>query len=227
MGEPTTLQTPQESGHMGLLEGLTIGLLVTVAFVTVPQWLRWYTFELLPKRWQLPADWEWYRDVLQMAFALLLVTGTWRRSGLRIGRIRQHWWKVLIVCGLPVAAFAIVLPFLPASPFHFHTVTPWLVSPGAQEIVFIGFLYGHFDRITPANVHRRVPVRWALVLTAAMFSLWHTPNFLWLPAGWVTFQLAYAFVAMMVYGLARQWTGSVYYGILTHMACNLAGHLIG
>ena len=205
---------------MGLREGLSIGVLVTIAFVTTPQWLGWYTFRLLPETWRTDVNWEWYGDVLQMLFALLLVLSTPRRSGLRIGRIRQHWWKVLIVCGgIPLVWYA-VMQFLPPSPFEFITASHWIVSPGAQELVFTGYLYGHFERVTTANVYRRIPIRGALVLTALFFSLWHVQNFLWLPAGWISFQLGYTFVGMMIYGLSRQWTGSAFYCFIPHMIVN-------
>jgi membrane protease YdiL (CAAX protease family) len=69
-------------------------------------------------------------------------------------------------------------------------------------------------------VHPRVPIARALLLTAMYFALWHTPNLFALPPGYFLFQLFYTGVLSMIPGLARQWTGSIYYGIMTHAAVN-------
>ena len=88
------------------------------------------------------------------------------------------------------------------------------------RIVFTGYLYGHFERVMPGNVHRRLPIRWALVVTALFFGLCHGANFLSVPADWVILQMVWAFVVMLIYGLSRQWTGSILYCIGIHMIIN-------
>ena len=162
----------------------------------------------------------WYRDILTLAFALLLTCGSWKRSGIRFGAIKQHWRGVLLVCGIPIVLTALIYPFLPERPFSNMPILMWLTSPWHQDLVFSGYLYGRFEQLVPSYVHRKVRIRWALVLAALFFSLHHLPNFFSLSAGYVTFQLVYTFLGMILAGLSRQWTGSMVYVALTHMAVN-------
>ena len=63
--------------------------------------------------------------------------------------------------------------------------------------------------------------RGVLLLTAALFALWHVPNFgRGMSIGFVCFQLAYTGLGALVIGMARVWTGSVWYGLITHCANN-------
>ena len=201
-------------------EDLVLALVLTIMLSVLP---RWRVFE---QAWlrdfaglkQLP--WQWYASILFVAAALLLSLTAPHRSGLRTGRIREHWRGVLLVCGGTVLATALVYPQLPVRPWGDASVTMWTLSPVAQELLFFGYIYGRLDTSFPGYVHRRVPIARALLLTAMYFALWHTPNFLSLPAGYVVFQLFYTGVLSIVPGLARQWTGSIYYGILTHVSVN-------
>ena len=87
----------------------------------------------------------------------------------------------------------------------------WLISPAAQDLVFVGFLYGRFEKLFPTDVHARLPIRWALVITALYFAAWHLPNFGAMNPWYVLFQLVYVIFGCIVMGLSRQWTGSVIY----------------
>ena len=121
----------------------------------------------------------------------------------------------------PVGLVAIVYPILPERPFAGRTFHMWLTSPLHQELVFAGYLYGRFEQLAPSYVHQKIRIRWALILAAIFFSAMHLPWFLYASVGYVLFMLTYTFVGMVVTGLARQWTGSLLYGAVAHMAVNL------
>ncbi len=61
------------------------------------------------------------------------------------------------------------------------------------------------------------------MLAALFFSLHHCPGLLSpsVSVQYIAFQLVYTFLGMLLVGLARQWTGSILYGAVTHMAVNL------
>jgi membrane protease YdiL (CAAX protease family) len=160
----------------------------------------------------------WY-NLLQLAYGLMLALPTWRRSGLCIGEIRRHRGPVLLVCGLPVALTAIVYPQLDEQPFASAGWNFWLIGPPAEELIFSGFLYGRLRLTFTGVLHPRAPIHSALVVTAALFALWHVPM-LSESISYGVFQVAYTFVGGVFIGLARQWTGSILYGTLCHMAVN-------
>jgi membrane protease YdiL (CAAX protease family) len=164
--------------------------------------------------------WHWYVNLVFLALGLLLTLPCRRRSGLRVGAIREHWKKVLLVCGGSVLVTAIVYPLLPTRPWGQVPMTMWLISPLAQSLIFIGYLYGRLQEAFPGHVHARVPIERGLLLTVCFFGLWHVPNFGSLPFGYVVFQLFYTSVLAIIPGLSRQWTGSIWYAVLCHSAIN-------
>lgn len=175
-------------------------------------------------KWAAPAlrqaGSEHVYGLFHLAFGLLLLAAAPRRSGLCLGDIRTAWKGVLLVCAGPVLATAIVYPLLPTRPWGGQSVHMWLTSPLAQQAVFTGYIFGGLDRLFPGRVWQRLPFTRGLLLTAAYFAAYHLPNFLGLPGGYVAFQLCYTFAGCMIVGLARVWTGSILYGVLTHMAVN-------
>ena len=200
---------------------LAVALVVTFAARAIPSW------RALGEVWrdQLRGDavmsYELFHDLVLLGLGACLALSAPRRSGLRIGAVRDHWRAVLLVCAVPVLATALVYPNLPERPFAGSSWSMWLISPLAQDLVFIGFLYGQLDRVFPGHVHPRVPVSRALVLTAAFFALWHVPNISGVSAGYLLFQLAYTSAGLIVAGLSRQWTGSIVYCTMVHSAVNL------
>lgn len=201
-------------------EELAIGLVLVVAAGTFPVWRPFeqaWTRDLAGLR---ALSWPVYLDFVSLALGLLLALPTRERSGLRFGSIRQHWRRVLLVCALPPLITALVYPRLPVRPFADHPWTMWAVSPLAQDLVFVGYLYGRLERVFPAYLHPRVPVRWALALTVAFFALWHSPALLGRHPGYALFQLFYTSVPMLIPALARQWTGSMLPVWACHAAVN-------
>lgn len=153
-----------------------------------------------------------------LAMGVLLAGSSLRQSGLIIGDIRNNWLRVLIVCGIPLLLVAFDDS---ETPFSDESYTMWLISPVAQDLIFIGFLYGQLERVFPGMVHRRVPLSRSLVLTSFFFAIFHLPN---LAAGidpsFMAFQLAYTGIGLLIVGLSRQWTGSILYVTLTHTIVN-------
>lgn len=211
---------PSPPDALARREGVAVALALTLAAMTVPG------SRLLGRLWLddflglHSVPWPVVASFSLLAFGLLLSLPTRERSGLRVGSIRQHWRRVLLVCGLPPLLTALVYPNLPVRPFSGAYFTMWLVSPLAQTTIFLGFLYGFLEPRFPGHVHPRVPVRWALVVTMLLFALWHVPNFLGTAAGYVWFQLFYTGVLGIVPALSRQWTGSIWYAALCHSAVN-------
>ena len=204
-----------------LLMWLAVALVITFAARAIPSWY------LLGRFWQDQLGGEAtlpygrFHSLVLLALGGCLALSAPRASGLRIGTLRRHWRGVLLVCGVPIALTALVYPNLSERPFAGADWSMWAISPLAQDLVFMGFLYGQFERVCPGKVHRRLPPNRALLLTALFFALWHVPNLASMSVGYVAFQLAYTSTGLIVVGLSRQWTGSILYGTLVHSAVNL------
>lgn len=223
--DPAKMIGPRTRAN-ALGQEICLALVLTLAYTAIPDWLvqwAWQFISLPPQGWRF-ADidyWmNWAARLLELALGLLLALSAPIRSGICLGHIRRHWGKVLLVCALPAAVVLAVYPFLPFRPFAKQLMTVWLISPLAQDLMFIGYLYGRIESAAPSPVHRRIPIRWALVLTAAFFSLHHIVSLGIWPAGFVAFQMLYTFLGLLLVGLSRQWTGSFLYVVAAHMAVN-------
>jgi membrane protease YdiL (CAAX protease family) len=201
-------------------EDLVLALVLTITISLFPRWRPFEQAWVQNFAGLKALSWHWYVSILFVAAGLLLTLPTRQRSGLCVGRIREHWRRVLLVCGGAVLATALVYPLLSVRPWGDASVTMWTLSPIGQQLIFLGYLYGRLEQSFPGHVHPRVPLSRALLLTVCFFALWHTPNFFSLPAGYVLFQLFYTGVLAIIPGLSRQWTGSIYYAVLTHAAVN-------
>jgi len=189
---------------------LVLALVVTIAARAIPAW----SF-LVDRRTELPA--EIVHDLVLLAMGLCLALSAPRRSGLCVGTIREHWRGVLLVCALPVLVTAVVYPNLAERPFGTSSWSMWAISPLAQDLIFVGFLYGWFERAFAGGKG----ISRALLLTALFFALWHLPNLgRGMSPGFVAFQMVYTAVGLLVVGLSRQWTGSILYAVATHTAVN-------
>ena len=199
---------------------LSLALVVTIAASAIPGW------SLLVRAWNADVlglqslPWPVVRSFALLAVGIVLALPTRERSGVRLGSIREHRRAVLLVCGLPVLATALVYPLLPVRPFASGYMTMWAVSPLAQQLVFTGFIYGLLEPHFSAFVHPRVRVRRALVLSTLLWGLWHVPNFATMSTGYVWFQLFYTGVLGIVPALSRQWTGSILPAVACHTAVN-------
>jgi membrane protease YdiL (CAAX protease family) len=201
-------------------EELLLALVLTIGASTFYRW-RFFEQAWVQDSVGLKAlPWHWYVSLLFLGLGLLLALPTRKRSGLGPGSIGLHWKRVLLVCGGAVLATALVYPQLPTRPWANSSITMWLISPLAQSLFFIGYLYGRLEHAFPGYIHPRLPFTRALVLTVTFFAFWHLPNAFSLPFGYFLFQLFYTSVLQMIPWLSRQWTGSIWYAVLTHSAIN-------
>lgn len=203
----------------GRTETLLLALVLVAAFHAIPRWLA---------RFLAGTDWckemsedafSTFYDALSGVMPLTLCLSAPVRSGLGLGRWQGRIWKVLGVCALPVALTAVIYPFT-SMPFKDTPIGTWLISPAAQDLLFTGYLYGVFVAVFPGRLSGKVSLEKAIPMTALFFALWHLPNFAGLPVGYVVFQLIYVFIGGVWVLLARQMTGSLWPGVLTHMAVN-------
>lgn len=201
---------------------LALALVVTVAARAVPDWPYLQVAYVRSQGGSVAGQsMDLFANLVLLVMAALLCLSAPLRSGLRIGAIREHWRGVLIVCGGPIVLAAIVYPNLTERPFAGAGASMYTVSPLAQELLFAGFLYGHLERAFPGHLHARLRLRKAVPLTAVFFAIWHLPNFgSDMSAGFVAFQLIYTGLGALVGGLARQWTGSMIYGLVPHCVNN-------
>src|SRR4051794_13277041 len=106
--EPETSTTPPTAPQQSWPEMLAIALVITLASNAVPNWaISLGTWRLLPKP-HTPQQMQTLLDSLALAFGLLLVLPTPRRSGLILGKIDRHLWKIALVVIVPIILTAIV-----------------------------------------------------------------------------------------------------------------------
>lgn len=199
---------------------LAIALVVTLSARAIPSW---YSLGMIWKNQLGGAEtlsYELFHDLVLLILGLCLALSAPRRSGLVLGAVRQRWRGLLLVCGGPMLICALVYPNLAERPFSDNGWTMWAVSPLAQDLVFIGFLYGQLELAFPGYVHSRIKLSRALLLTSAFFALWHVPNLAGMSSGYVGFQLTYTAGGLAMVGLSRQWTGSILYATITHSVVN-------
>jgi Type II CAAX prenyl endopeptidase Rce1-like len=161
-----------------------------------------------------------FADLVLILVGLVLTLPAPRASGLCVGRIREHWRKVLVLTAVPVALTAIVYPLLPERPFANSDLSIWLTSPLAQDLFFGGVIYRLLRPHFAGRVHPGLPFEWVLPVGGLFFAGWHLQNLAYFSAEYVAFQLAYTWAGYTVVGLTRQWTGSLAYVTLAHMAGN-------
>lgn len=80
-----------------------------------------------------------------------------------------------------------------------------ILVPMAEELLFRAFLVGELKRVLPVN--------WACVCSAVIFSIAH----------WNVLQSAYTFVAGLALAFIYAWTESIYFTIALHACFNLCG----
>ena len=147
------LETQQQCASSGTRlsswpELLSIALIVTAAAHAIPNWVCEY---ILPYGFKGAYDWANnhlgfgnFYDTVALLFGVILAAPAPRRNGLCIGAIQKHWWRVLIVMAIPITLTAIVYPRLSVRPFAGASISMWLISPLAQDLVFVGYIYGRF-----------------------------------------------------------------------------------
>ena len=202
---------------------LMLAFLLIVASRTLPLRLACFAYY---NEWEIVArlGYPAVYDLSFLAFSLLLIAHDPVGYGVRVGSIGTMWRRVLLFCGGPLIITAIVCSQI-STPFSGGPITDWLISPIAQDLLFAGYLYRHLSEHFPGLVHDRLPIAKAILITAGFFALWHVPLLPMENVGaFIWFQLLYTFVGACLMGLVRQWTGSLVYGTLAHMAGNAIAH---
>jgi hypothetical protein len=161
-----------------------------------------------------------FADLVLITMGLVLTVPNPGTSGLRIGRIREHWKGVLVLTAGPVVLTAAVYPNLPERPFAGSDLSIWLTSPLAQDLFFGGVIYRLLRPHFASRVHPCLPFEWALPVGGLFFAGWHLQNLAYFSHQYVLFQLLYTWAGYTLIGLTRQWTGSLLYITLAHMAGN-------
>lgn len=204
---------------LGVAESLLLATVLVAAFLSIPGWVMHY----LPARAiynRLGANgYGTLYDGISVLMPLLLCLAAPVRSGLVLGQWRGQTLKIVGICALPIVLTGIIYP-LTSRPFSGERIGVWLVSPLAQDLLFAGYLYGVFATTFAGVVHPRVRIGRAVLVTAVFFGFMHVPNFGDMTASYVAFQLLYTSVGSAWMLLARQLTGSVLPGVMTHMAVN-------
>jgi hypothetical protein len=202
-------------------EALSLATALTILAIVLPwsgqvNYLYTHYFESVPGL----GHFSRFADVCLIVVGLILTLPVPSESGLRIGNIREHWKGVLLLTAGPVLVCALVYPRLPTQPFEKSDLSIWLTSPLAQDLMFGGVIYRILRPHFSGYIHPRVKLEWALPVGGLFFAGWHTQNFAVFPTGYVLFQLLYTWAAFTFVGLTRQWTGSILYVNLAHMAGN-------
>ena len=205
-------------------EWLALALLITFGAWALPMCLYLEVFRSIPKDSRNYLDSTWGLDnviyLIELAYGLILAVPTWKRSGLHFGQLRGNVGWVLLVCGSSVVFAAVVVhPLWPGRGFEKSPIGTWLISPLAQELVF-SYLYGRFEPLWPNYVHHRFRIKQAMVISNLFFAASHLPGIFDASTGYILLQCIYTFFGGCLVGLARQWTGSMFYGTITHMAIN-------
>lgn len=205
---------------MSRLEVLGLGIVLVFAYHGIQRLLFFYVLdsERIYRDYGETA-WRYAYDLAALVMPLILCLVTPKRSGLVLGNWRGHWRRTVGVCMVPVVATAIVYPYT-SQPFTGGTAGGWLISPLAQDLLFAGYIYGLIGKTFTGSIDRRGIINSAVVVTALLFSLWHTPNFSGIAPAYVTFQLLYTFAFYNLMLLPRRWTGSILPVVITHMAVN-------
>ena len=155
-----------------------------------------------------------------LAISILLVIHDPKQYGLGLGDFRTKWKWLLVLCGIPILLTLLVYPRLTVKPFHGGPIGIWLISPLAQDLMFAGYFYEKSRQVFPGKIGERVPFERCIIVTAMLFAFWHTPGLSYFGGWYIWFQLVYTFLGACLVGIIRQWTNSIVYITLIHMAVN-------
>ena len=199
---------------------LSLAIVLVFTMHALPAWLVGMAkyFELPIVRMLGAANLD---QLLFLVIAIALVAHDPAGYGLRLGDgMRKKWPAVLGMCAVPIVLTGLVYPFLPSRPFSGGPIAIWLISPPAQDLFFAGFLYRWFSVYFPGTISESVKANRCILLTAACFSIWHLPGIAYGIGSYIWFQLGYTFLGACLMGVIRQWTGSILYIMIVHMAVN-------
>ncbi len=199
---------------------LTLAIVLVFSSHALPAWLvgmaKYFEWPLVKTLGTVNSE-----QLLFLIFAIALVAHDPTGYGLRLGdNLRKKWPRLLGLCVTPIGITALVYPFLPSKPFSGGPIAIWLISPPAQDLFFAGYLYRWFSIHFPGTITESIKINRCILLTASCFSIWHIPGVAYGIGSFIWFQLAYTFLGACLMGIIRQWTGSIVYIMLVHVAVN-------
>ncbi len=192
------------------------GLALALAFSGVP-------VSALVNSW-FPSDSPEVQSALFSAyyFVLGVLTTVWwpRRFGWQLGTVLQEWRLLLGLAGLLTAlGLGFVLLSGPI-PFHNFPWSQFTLVPFTEEALFRGLFYtGILALLRRAGWGPRATAL-TVAISAVAFGLAHSANYLYYPAGFVTFQIVEATLLGALLGWTRARTGSIYPAIGLHALLN-------
>jgi membrane protease YdiL (CAAX protease family) len=157
----------------------------------------------------------------------VLTTIWWpRRFGWQTGTIRAHWRLLAgLGVGLSLASISFILAAGPI-PFHDFPWSQFTLAPLTEEAVFRGLLFtGILYLLRRAQAGPRAPGL-AIAFSAIAFGLAHSANYLYYPAGFVTFQIAEATLLGALLAYTRVKTDSLYPAIGLHALVNFLTNVL-
>lgn len=152
-----------------------------------------------------------------------------RRCGLGLGGLekwRRFDWKVLLAWAVPPLSVVAIYAHYTYKPYKGDDWYGWLVGSAAQEFFFTGFVYARLADLWGERRDEKLRDDWRgalatpMVLTAALFALWHWPNVFLLNRGYMAFQFTYTFLGGWWSLNMRRWTGSLWPGVTAHILVN-------
>jgi len=159
------------------VEFIVWGSLITFASWAVPYWLLYTVFQHHDDAIEIRLGWNNWCMIWSLVFSVLLIAPNPAYYGIRIGEIRDKWKWVLLICLVPILLTWIVYPRLPSQSFSGFGLWWWFTSPLAQDLLFAGYLYTKASEVFEGVLHEKLPLNTCIFVVAALFSLWHTPNF--------------------------------------------------
>jgi membrane protease YdiL (CAAX protease family) len=167
---------------------------------------------------------RWVEALSFLAASLALCAITPRACGLRIGPTaawRRQGLEIGLVWVTPPVLVAAVYGPLTSRPYHGADASMWLVGPLAEELLFAGFVYARLVGLYgPGRAGWRGALGPPVLLTAALFALWHWPALFAMRPAYAVFQLLYTFAGACWTLQLRRWTGSLAPGALNHVTVN-------
>lgn len=157
----------------------------------------------------------WLLVIPWILLSIILNINSLRQSGLflNIDAIKKN--KKIIILFIGIIFIGLVSFIFLGVTKYFHTVRYpllfFIATPIVEELIFRGWVYGKIEKYKNLS-----PV----FLSALLFGLNHLQYTNFIPTHFVLFQIVYAFILGIFLGKIRQYSKSVYIGMLVHIFIN-------
>jgi membrane protease YdiL (CAAX protease family) len=150
---------------------------------------------------------------------LLIATGA-KDSGLRLqtdqikkNRTKLSVYLLLIVIGLILFAITGITKTFNTVRFP---ILFFIFIPLVEEMIFRGYIYGKLQQIT----------KHVVLISSILFAIHHIQYYDYSIGLFAMFQVAYTFVLGLLFGKLREYSGSIYLGIIIHIIINYLSYKI-